>query len=131
MSGLLTLPVYSTKFSQLRPAVCGLRGDLELGAHGCSFMFGLSLLSWTGHDQMDPPAFPGSAWAEAPAASSFKQALLPGIKALCVGSLFKCWLQHGAVFSSLELVPLFAFLLFWGSLCFPLTRQKHVFLLGS
>ena len=33
--------------------------------------------------------------------------------------------------SSPELVPLFTFLLFWGSLCFPLTRQKIYFLLGS
>ena len=32
--------------------------------------------------------------------------------------------------SSPELAPLFAFLLFWGSLCFPLTRQKIYFFAG-
>ena len=29
--------------------------------------------------------------------------------------------------ASSELAPLFAFLLFWASLCFPLTRQKNIF----
>ena len=33
-------------------------------------------------------------------------------------------------YASPELAPLFAFLLFWGSLCFPLTRQKSVCVFG-
>ena len=39
------------------------------------------------------------------------------------------WVTHDA---SPELAPLFAFCvwLFWGSLCFPLTRQKYILFAG-